>query len=733
MRKCVWVFGICQLIPAAVFAVIISGSFVSKSNQQPIYRTVAAYDIQTSAQLASATPDASGAFTLDLPEGNVVAIMALASNGANVGGYGMQEFLPAIKAVTVKTGLSVTLLTQPAYQIVLEGGSPIGDETFVANMNDEYMPYLSVGADKSGVSSPSYNLALGGSYAIYMQRDLPFAGRIMVRLDNAGKGYTSAAQGGIIIDIAKETAASAIARLNAAITAKGPDKAASAALALAQDLNSQGKYDDAAGKAITAAEDIAVAYAEKAMETYRKGLLTINAVTADGKKPAGGVQVKFKQLDRDFRFGVLAGVQSMGEPLLQDLKDGGFNFITTGVLWNDIEPTDDSYNFAGVDAFFGVDKMDEMGFALEGHSLVYFLDRIMPEYLRNLTTEQLEAEVDEHSRAVLSHYADKIDTWVAINEAHSYQASMGLSRAEMSKISAITADAVHSLKPGDEVIINSAPDWFGKSAFVELLMPDREDIFSLPIINYLKDLDKSGVNYDVIGQQLYNGGCITLFAEHGMGAVSKMPVYDLYEVSRWLERLAALGKPVHITELSMPSSMASECPDMGYWRKTWTEESQADYAAAFYTIAFGTPNVGAITWWDLSDTDSFVKYGGLVRADKTAKPALDKLKTLFAKWQSAGEADATGGSLSQRVFAGNYEIQASNGTDTQTKKIHVAEGADITIDFTFGDAMAETDDNDQGAISDSKNEGEVDSADNSALQDIDNISEKSAGCGCSTI
>jgi len=74
-----------------------------------------------------------------------------------------------------------------------------------------------------------------------MQRQLPLAGRIMVRLDNSGKGYTPTAQGGIVVDVAKETAASAIARLSAAITAKGPDDIASSGLASAQDLFSQGK------------------------------------------------------------------------------------------------------------------------------------------------------------------------------------------------------------------------------------------------------------------------------------------------------------------------------------------------------------------------------------------------------------------------------------------------------------------------------------------------------------
>ena len=44
----------------------------------------------------------------------------------------------------------------------------------------------------------------------------------------------------------------------------------------------------------------------------------------------------------------------------------------------------------------------------------------------------------------------------------------------------------------------------------------------------------------------------------------------------------------------------------GWWHRPWDPEVQADWAEQFYTIAISKPQVGAITWWNLSDRRSFL-------------------------------------------------------------------------------------------------------------------------------
>ena len=75
--------------------------------------------------------------------------------------------------------------------------------------------------------------------------------------------------------------------------------------------------------------------------------------------------------------------------------------------------------------------------------------------------------------------------------------------------------------------------------------------------------------------------------------------FPLANVVDALDRFAALRVPIHITEYS-PTSGGQPITG-GAVDGTWTEDAQADYAAAFYRICFGHPAVEAITWWDLWD------------------------------------------------------------------------------------------------------------------------------------
>ena len=182
-------------------------------------------------------------------------------------------------------------------------------------------------------------------------------------------------------------------------------------------------------------------------------------------------------------------------------------------------------------------------------------------------------------------------------------------------------------------MINAAPDWFGQSIVTELLVPDHGGFFTLPPKKYFQDL-MTQVPFDRIGQQMYNGGCVTLFADHGMGEVGVMPVYDLAELRRQLLSLAELGRPIHLSELSVPAAMPEACGGMGYWHAPWDETVQADYLEAFYTMVFGLEPLVSITYWDLLDKDAFVNSGGLFHEDLTPKPAYERLRDLLAQWRT---------------------------------------------------------------------------------------------------
>ena len=103
--------------------------------------------------------------------------------------------------------------------------------------------------------------------------------------------------------------------------------------------------------------------------------------------------------------------------------------------------------------------------------------------------------------------------------------------------------------------------------------------------------------------------------------------------SAMLDQYIALGKPVHISEVQTPSSMEADptkwlggrIAPSGWWHRPWDPETQADWAEQFYTIAASKSEIGAITWWNLTDRRTFWPHGGLLDDHDQPKPAYHRL------------------------------------------------------------------------------------------------------------
>jgi hypothetical protein len=133
---------------------------------------------------------------------------------------------------------------------------------------------------------------------------------------------------------------------------------------------------------------------------------------------------------------------------------------------------------------------------------------------------------------------------------------------------------------------------------------------------------QSGIQFDVFGVQLKFGlpreGCWQR---------------DLFQVSCLLDRFAALGKPVMISALQVPSMPPEMMPGVGaspgIWRRPWSDLLQAKWLEAVTDIALSKPFVEAVCWQDLVDMPAnmlagaqSVPFGGLTTPELTPKPAL---------------------------------------------------------------------------------------------------------------
>jgi endo-1,4-beta-xylanase len=140
---------------------------------------------------------------------------------------------------------------------------------------------------------------------------------------------------------------------------------------------------------------------------------------------------------------------------------------------------------------------------------------------------------------------------------------------------------------------------------------------------FMKDLTEAGVNYDVMGLQIY------------------YPYRDLSDIVRMVERFEEFGKPIYITEMGATSGPTTETifnnqmplPSAPYeWRRPWDEELQADWLEAVYTIYYSRPSIKTINWYDFSDFRPFIVNGGLVREDASPKMSYERLKNLLESW-----------------------------------------------------------------------------------------------------
>jgi GH35 family endo-1,4-beta-xylanase len=140
---------------------------------------------------------------------------------------------------------------------------------------------------------------------------------------------------------------------------------------------------------------------------------------------------------------------------------------------------------------------------------------------------------------------------------------------------------------------------------------------------YIEDLHKAGVDYDVLGIQVY------------------FPNRDLSDIVRLLERFEKFGKPIYITEIGTSSGVTngtiatgemSVSNDPYDWHRRWDEELQEDWLEQVYTLYYSRPSIKAINWYDFSDFRPFIKSGGLIREDASVKRSYSRLKQLLGSW-----------------------------------------------------------------------------------------------------
>jgi endo-1,4-beta-xylanase len=387
-------------------------------------------------------------------------------------------------------------------------------------------------------------------------------------------------------------------------------------------------------------ENEIVAATQPAIEKNRKSDAIILVVDSAGKS-IPQARVIITQTAHEFLFGCniygfdQSGSESNNAAYKQRFADM-FNYATAGFYWRWYEPERGKPNYAYTDKV--VAWCAERGIRLKGHPLLWGDEAGVPPWSSGQPSPEIQRQ---RVSDIMNRYHGQIAFWEVVNEP---------SHLAEPKIDDPYRWA-RQIDPAACLIVNDY-----------MVMADAAPGFH----RLLTAAKANGVPFDGIGIQAHEPRTMR---------------FPLDRVQTVLDRYASLGKELHITEFT-PASGGDKITG-SHRSGVWDEAAQADYAVKFYRVCFAHPSVRAITWWDLSDQNSWRPGGGMLRKDMTPKPVYEQLHRLIhQEWQTSlsGATDATG-RFAFRGYRGAYRVAIQAGGATASRQFQLTRDSapEITV------------------------------------------------------
>lgn len=300
---------------------------------------------------------------------------------------------------------------------------------------------------------------------------------------------------------------------------------------------------------------------------------------------------------------------------------GGCDFVNVPIVWRDIEPTEQNFNWKSLDAW--VDVLMKQRIPMRGLSLLSFHETNIPDWLRTWENDfdTIRDLAFEHVRRVLSRYGQYITSWSVVSGLHASNA-FSFNFEQLMELTRMATALTKQLAPRAVALLDLTSPWGEYYARNQRTIP--------PLL-FAEAAGQGGVNFDGFGLQLRFGP-----------GVDGMYVRDMFQISSMLDQFAKVNKPLHITAVQVPSGTAvapsgdakrpAPAINGGTWREPWSETVQATWLRRFAEIALSKPFVESVSWGGLWDTpQSLVANGGLLRADFAAKAGFVEFTDLRAE------------------------------------------------------------------------------------------------------
>jgi GH35 family endo-1,4-beta-xylanase len=410
-----------------------------------------------------------------------------------------------------------------------------------------------------------------------------------------------------------------------------------------------------------------LAKARQNIEQFRKGDASFSFIDSKGK-PVKNVQVEINQVTQDFLFGNIGWeLTGFGEresyklDLFKERFKALFNFAILPFYWSYYEEIPGQPGWQRNEP--AIKWCLDNGITLKGHPLSWSSVSGTPEWIYtvppDVATDLLKARIYEN----VVGYKGRINIWDVVNEA----ANM-VSWETALRDTAIEDGPRYYL--GETTIADQA-GWVEK-AFKWANHANPDGTYILNEFYTLARHDVRDRFYQLVKELLSRGTPIK-----GLGIQAHEPREEWFspiEMYTTFDMYKEFNLPIHITEF-MPQSGGKAITG---WREgTWTEETQAEFAEQFYTLAFGYPSVVSINWWGLSDRNIWLPGGGLIDEEYNPKPVYNRLMKLIKEdWMTKNLILASDkkGLVNFRGFYGKYQVKITKPDGSiQVMDVHLKE------------------------------------------------------------
>jgi len=288
-----------------------------------------------------------------------------------------------------------------------------------------------------------------------------------------------------------------------------------------------------------------------------------------------------------------------------------FASVTVPINWARIESRQGHYDFSDLDAC--ITMLSRRKAVLSAGPLLHFSKESLPDWLlrSGLGFEKIREAAYQFISKVVGRYAAVVHRWYVINGLNAVnQFNFNFEQIlEMTRAANMAVRAAGSR--GVRVIEVSCP-WGEYYATTP---------GSIPPFVYMDMVVQSGTSFDAFGLQMR-------FGKDETG----MHLRDMMQISSILDCFAPVAKPLHITDVQIPSESGKGPFDVevaGLWHRKWDQTRQAQWLDRFYKIVLSKPFVEAVNYGTLADgPNDVIAHSGLLTEQLEPKEAFATLKRL---------------------------------------------------------------------------------------------------------